>query len=174
MKKFQFLLLDAGPIIKLFELGIWDKFIELCDVTISKTVVQQECLYYEEDGARYDIDFPFEQSAQKGQIKIIEVNSSESKQEIGKLNNLNYDIHAGEMESITFLLRSPQDYIICAADGAVFRFLAYIGKKEKGISLEEILSKIGLDCQLEWRFTKKFQKKYTFIGETDRIQRANP
>lgn len=28
MKKFRFLLLDAGPIIKLFSLGIWDDFIK--------------------------------------------------------------------------------------------------------------------------------------------------
>lgn len=32
MKKFQFLLLDAGPIKKLFELGLWDKFIESCEL----------------------------------------------------------------------------------------------------------------------------------------------
>ena len=38
MKKSPFLLLDAGPIIKLFELGIWEVFIGRCDVTFSKTV----------------------------------------------------------------------------------------------------------------------------------------
>jgi hypothetical protein len=34
MRKLPFLLLDAGPIIKLFELGMWEAFIEKCDVTI--------------------------------------------------------------------------------------------------------------------------------------------
>ena len=40
MKKFNFLLLDAGPVIGLFELGvnIWELFIEKCDVTITETV----------------------------------------------------------------------------------------------------------------------------------------
>ena len=37
MKKFKFLLLDAGPIIKLFELGIWDEFISRCDITVTRT-----------------------------------------------------------------------------------------------------------------------------------------
>jgi hypothetical protein len=41
MKKFQFLLLDAGPIIKLFEMDIWDRFIKSCDVTIARTVVEE-------------------------------------------------------------------------------------------------------------------------------------
>jgi hypothetical protein len=46
MKKFQFLLLDAGPIIKLFELGLWDKFIEKCDVTIPRTIVEDETVFF--------------------------------------------------------------------------------------------------------------------------------
>lgn len=170
MKKFQFLLLDAGPVLKLFELGIWGKFIEKCEVTITRTVVQQECLYYEEDGVRYNINFPFEQATQQGHIKIVDVNPSEAKQAIDKLNHLNYDIHSGEKETIAFFLKSSEDFRICAADGAVFRFLGYIGKGEKGISLEEVLNKTGLGGQLEWRFTKKFRDKFTKIGQADKIQ----
>lgn len=41
MKRFPFLLLDAGPIIKLFELGIWEEFISRCDVTVSRTVAEE-------------------------------------------------------------------------------------------------------------------------------------
>ena len=41
MKKSPFLLLDAGPIIKLFELGFWDEFITKCDITISRTVAHE-------------------------------------------------------------------------------------------------------------------------------------
>ena len=41
MKKIQFLLLDAGPIIKLFELGVWDAFIKNCDVTVCRIVANE-------------------------------------------------------------------------------------------------------------------------------------
>ena len=41
MKKFRFLLLDAGPIIKLFELAVWDEFISRCDVTVCRTVAEE-------------------------------------------------------------------------------------------------------------------------------------
>jgi hypothetical protein len=41
MKRFQFLLLDTGPIIKLFELDLWDQFIDKCHVTVSRTVANQ-------------------------------------------------------------------------------------------------------------------------------------
>jgi hypothetical protein len=41
MKKLQLLLLDAGPIIKLFELNLWDKFLQSCDVTILRTIIPE-------------------------------------------------------------------------------------------------------------------------------------
>ena len=52
MKRFPFLLLDAGPIIKLFELGIWDDFIRKCDVTISSIVADEAQYASRED---YDV-----------------------------------------------------------------------------------------------------------------------
>jgi hypothetical protein len=167
MKKFQFLLLDAGPIFKLFELDIWEKFIKQCDVTIARTVVDQ--LIKEIDTSDY-ILYPFEQAATDGFIKIVDINPSEAKQVIYELNQLNYDIHSGEQETIAFFLQSSEDFQICAADKAVFRFLGYIGKGEKGISLEELLNKTGFGEQLEWKFTKKFRDKYTKIGQADKIQ----
>ena len=45
MKKFPFLLLDAGPIIKLFELNIWDEFLKRCDVNIPRTVAEVEVVF---------------------------------------------------------------------------------------------------------------------------------
>jgi hypothetical protein len=167
MKKFQFLLLDAGPIFKLLELGIWEKFIEQCDVTIARVVVDQ--LIKEINTSDY-ILYPFEQAAMDGLIKIVDINPSEAKQVIDKLNHLNYEIHSGEKETIAFFLKSSEDFQICAADGAVFRFLGYIGKGEKGISLEEVLNITGLGRQLEWSFTKKFRDKYTKIGQADQFQ----
>src|SRR5260221_11896557 len=38
-------MLDAGVIIELFEFGIWDVFLERCDVHISQTIVD-EALFY--------------------------------------------------------------------------------------------------------------------------------
>jgi len=72
MKKFQFLLLDAGPIIKLFEIGLWEKFIERCEITIARTVVE-EAVYTSQRGSLGYIDFPFEKAAEQGRIEIIDM-----------------------------------------------------------------------------------------------------
>jgi len=71
MKKFQFLLLDAGPIIKLFELGIWDTFIKKCDITISK-IVADEAKWASQEFQDISIDLEH----YKEQIKIIDVEFS--------------------------------------------------------------------------------------------------
>ena len=69
MKKIQFLLLDAGPIIKLFSLGIWDDFIKHCDVRISRIIADDQALYAD-DGTKQINLKPYEE---QDLISIIDV-----------------------------------------------------------------------------------------------------
>ena len=174
MKKLQFLLLDAGPIIKLFELGIWKTFIEKYEVTITRTVVEQ-CIYTRNsEGIEY-IDFPFEQAADKGLIRIVDVPPAEVKSFIDTFRlTPKYLIHPGEDETLAYLTKSSDDYTVCASDKAVFTALGFIQKGEKGISLEEALAKIGQSPNLEPWFKKKFREKYTRVGQIDATQDRDP
>ena len=103
MKRFPFLLLDAGPIIKLFELGIWDNFIKKCDVTIARTVAEQPVFINKDDDKEY-IDFALKPWEDKRLIKIIDVELSTVKTFYNKLS-LQYQaiIHPGEKETLAFL-----------------------------------------------------------------------
>jgi len=166
MKKFQFLLLDAGPIIKLFELGIWDEFIKRCDVTISQTVADQAKYASQEfEDIRIDLE-PYKQH-----IKIIDLEPSLVKTFYDKFSLLyKVDIHPGERETLAFLCNRTENWQLCSADSAVFKILALIGKAQQGISLEELLSQIGLSQPLEWQYSKKFRETYTRLGQIDAIQ----
>jgi hypothetical protein len=42
-------LLDAGPIIGLHELALWQQFTQLYDVAVSETVLSQEALFHSRD-----------------------------------------------------------------------------------------------------------------------------
>jgi hypothetical protein len=172
MKKFQFLLLDAGPIIKLFEIGLWEKFIERCYVTIARTVVE-EAVHTGQRGSLGYIDFPFEKAAEQGSIQIIDVAppTIQSFLQNSKIG-LKYAIHDGEAETLAFLENSSENFILCTADSAVFSALGFLDKAEKGISLEEVLHKVGLvpSQKLEWQYRKKFREKYTQLGGRDFIQ----
>jgi hypothetical protein len=160
MKKSQFLLLDAGPIIKLFSTGSWNNFIKYCDVSISRIIADNEALHTEEGEKRIDLK-PYEE---QGHIKILDVETATVKAFYEKFDRLyKVDIHPGERETLAFLFSSSENWSVCSADGAVFRVLGLLGKANQGISLEEILQKIGLPVsgQLEWKYTKKFREKWT-------------
>jgi len=142
MKKFQFLLLDAGPIIKLFELDIWDEFITRCDISILDIVANQAERKIEEllntcvDLQSYD---------KRDIVNIVDMELSVAKTFYDKFD-MQYKaiIHSGEKETLAFLCNSSENWLVCSADGAVFRVLGLLGRIEQGISLEEILEKIGL------------------------------
>ncbi len=172
MKRFRFLLLDAGPIIKLFELGFWEEFVERCDVVIARTVVEEAVRTGQRDCLSY-IDFPFEQADEQGRIKIVDMPRSAIQSFLQDSTiGVKYAVDPGEAETLAFLSNSSENFTLCTADGPVFSVLGFLDRAESGISLEELLQKLGLSTsrKLEWRFSKKFREKYTRIGRLDSIQ----
>jgi len=107
MKKFRFLLLDAGPIIKLFELGIWDKFIDKCEATFSQTVKYQA----ENVGRELGIELDIEPYKNQGLVKIFDLEPSTSKVFYDKFD-LQYkaDIHPGEKETLEHSSINPVNH----------------------------------------------------------------
>ena len=173
MKKFQFLLLDAGPIIKLFELDLWEEFIKNYDVTIVRTVAENEVVFFTKGEEKEYIDFGLGPWVEKDLIKIVDVGPLEVKNFYDKSNIRNkYDIHPGELESLAFLYgRISEDWKFCSSDGPAFAVLGFLEISDRGISLEEILLEMGrTKISLEWQYTKKFREKYTRVGQTDSIQ----
>ena len=138
MKKFQFLLLDTGPIIKLFQLGLWDNFIEKCEVTICRTVADESKYASREF---QDIRIDLNSCEQDGLIHIIDVDLSTIRAFLDKLPQ-SYAPDPGEKETLAFMFSSPEKWRVCASDHIVFKILGFFGKGEQGISLEEVLAKI--------------------------------
>ena len=160
-------MLDAGPIIKLFELRIWDQFLKRCDVSISQTVATQAKWASQEfEDVRIDLE------SYKDKINIFDIDASLAKSFLDRSNGLyKAIIHPGEKETLAFLCSSPEKYLLCSSDKAVFQVLGLLGKGEQSISLEEILEKIGLSQRnLEWKYTKKFREKYARVGQIDSVQ----
>jgi len=171
MKRFQFLLLDAGPIIKLFELGIWEAFLNTCDVAVARTVAEHEVVFAATDFGKDFLEFGLASWEEKGLISIVDVDVP-----IVKAFHNRFDaayremIHAGEEETLAFVCGSHKQWLVCAADGAVFRVLGLLGRGDQGISLEEVLQAVGLAKRLEYQFTKRFRERYTRLGASDSIQ----
>ena len=179
MKKFQFLLLDAGPVMRLFQLDIWDRFIEKCDVTMSRiTVNEVKHTYSKHQIKKIDL-LAYEQN---DLISLFDIELSKFKELSGKLPNT-YSIHDGEKETLVFMFDSSEDWRVCTTDKVVFRLLGLIGRGKQGISLEEILKHINLDSGLNWEnitpqdknwpYTKRFREKHTQEGQEDSASKNN-
>lgn len=178
MKKLRFLLLDAGPIIKLFSLGLWDAFLKHCHVTTSRIIAEDQTLYTEDGCQRINLK-PYEEQQL---ISILDVDVFAVQQFHAKFN-LSYkaDIHDGEKETLAFLCQSSEKWLLCSGDRAVFRVIGLLNKGDQGISLEEILSQIGLSVGIKWDqvtpqnkaywpYTRKFREQWTRKGQIDFVQ----
>jgi hypothetical protein len=80
------------------------------------------------------------------------------------------DLDDGEAESLAYMMKQSADFLISSGDAIVYRILGNLGRTEQGISLEEILQKIGLGLSLEWPYSKAFREKYSKDGEADMIR----
>ena len=168
MPKFQFLLFDACIIIGAHELGVWDSLIQQCTVTITSTVNQEADFWYDAHGERHEVNLNKDISAKK--INCVNVPLSQVSDFCKKFGPTYLDrMDPGEAESLAYLSFSREHWLIASADSHVFKVLGSLGLGERGISLEEILQKIGLGRDVDWKYSMEFQKKYTMKGEQDGI-----
>ncbi len=167
-QKFQLLLVDANIIIKLHELGIWEEFIKLCRVTVTEAVAYDEAHFWvDQNEVRHDFDLSHEIDREAIFCENVPLSQTE---DFLKNFDSTYAIHAGEAEPLALLFASEKNWLICSADGIVFRVLGRTGRADQGISLEEVLSQIGLGRQLDRWYTRGFREQFTQKGQEDNIR----
>lgn len=157
--KYRLLLLDANVVIYLCELGLWEKFIEKCDVTLAKTVVDEVKSY----DLRPDIE------AKK--IQCVEASLKSIRDFRVKLGAVYLDrMDPGEAESLAYLMQSRERWQLSSGDEIVYKTLGLLNRAEQGISLEEILQGIGLGRSgLDVQYTKEFRLNVTRKGQRDSV-----
>ena len=111
MKKFPLLLLDAGPIIKLFELNLWNKLLQSCDVTVSRTVIPElKWASQEFEDVRIDIV-----SYDGKGLRIIDHGTATVASFYAKLSPLYKNLiepDDGEVATLEYLLSSSEKWIL--------------------------------------------------------------
>ena len=168
--KFRLLLVDANIIIELFHLGIWDTFLAACDVHLSETVFDEAHFFEDDDGERHSINLQAYRDS--GQIIVHAVPASQLVALRSTLGmTLLEKMDPGEAELLCVLDSAPPggDYLICSADAVIFRYLGATHRSGQGISLEEILTKIGVTKPLDSLYRKAFRERYSQLGFTQGI-----
>lgn len=169
MKRWSFLLLDANVIIALFKHGIWDQVVAGCDLHVAETVVGEAHFYEDDAGARHDFDLG--SYVASGRVKQFSVAVTDV---TAFVNTFGADymekLDPGEAESLAHLERSSDEHLICSADAIVFRVLGNLDRGHQGVSLQEVLDKLGLSRRLPQQFTKAVRERWTGQGVAERLQ----
>lgn len=169
MSRLKLLILDANVVIHLHELGIWSKLIAVCDVHLPRTVID-EAEFYEADGDKRYIDL--QPDIEQQRVQVFDVSISDVKTFRDQFDPLYVGgLDPGECEALAHLCRSTEAFLISSGDAIVYRVLGRLNKSDQGMSLEEVLQKIGLQQKsLPWSCSKAFRAKYTKEGEVHAIQ----
>ncbi len=169
MKKLRFLLLDANIVIKLYELELWDAFVERCEILLPSIVVEREVRYFH--GTESDNLIDLGPYVSDGRIQQVEADTGQVQAFLNKFTpDYLGDMDPGETELLTYLTLSEDPCLACSSDAIVFRILGRLNRGEQGRSLEGLLRAVGLDRSLTWQFSEKFRLHYTERGKRDMIE----
>lgn len=149
-------LLDANIIIDLFILGYWKNIIKKYKVYIPSIIVDKEARYFESPiHGRTPIDLsPY---ISQGQIEVLYADATDYVYIQSQFDST-FILDKGEMEAIA-LMKSSQGgkHIFCTGDAAAIKALSMLNMSDRGISLEELFKKIGINPKdLEKRHQKSF------------------
>lgn len=169
MKRLSLLLLDANVVIYLFELGIWEKVVSLCDIHLARTVIDEARFYEDDQGVTHPFDLSGHVDSKA--IAAFDVLPSQMDAFFDKFDPVYLEkLDAGEAESLAYLLTASDEMLICSADAIVFCVLGNLDRSAQGISLDEVLQRIGQGRRLRSWFGKPFRDKWTAKGVEERLR----
>lgn len=168
MSRLKLLILDACVVIQLHEMGRWDEVLQRCDVHLSEIVAHREVRFDDANGVRIDLSA----AIAAGAVTTFSVPEEEI-QAFRKRFDADYlgVLDDGEAESLAHLFASKDVYLISSADRIVFRVLGNLHKSEQGISLEEILNRLGSTAsRLPRQYSKAFRELWSDTGFQERMR----
>lgn len=143
-KKSLVFLLDAGPVIRLHELGLWDGVVERAELVLPGTVARQEAHFFTDAEGRKTIDLLAQSSTGAVQVKDADAVDLERTADLFDAS-IRESVDPGELEALTLirLWDSPRPRF-CTADRLATIALCLLGFADSAVSLERLLEDVGL------------------------------
>lgn len=169
MPALKLLILDANEVIYLHETGLWQAVLSRCEVYLARTVAEEEAKFYR--GSEADEIIDLSNDITKGRIRVFDQTPTEVKQFFDRFDLVYLaSLDPGEAESLAYLMQSKDTYLISSGDAIVFRVLGLLNRSDQGISLEEVLQKVGLGRSVSKQYTKQFRERFAREGEQDAVR----
>lgn len=162
-RSLRLLLLDANIVFELHRLDLWSRVVARCEVLLARMVLDESKYFERHDGSQQRIELGRE--IEIGQVRIVDVpiamvTAFRRRFQPTFLGRLD----PGELESLAHLVEVDRECSISSADKIVWRTLGALKLGEQGISLEEILDKIGQSRRLDEPFSMRYRAKWTKVG----------
>lgn len=169
MSKPRLLLLDAGIVTRLIQWGYWYKVISSYEVHLAGTVIDEVERGYPDDNDQW-CSCSIQQYIDSGEVFRFDLSIKQLIEFASLFGSQFLDaLHGGEQESLAQLFALPEtDTAICSGDNIVFRILGAMLRGYQGISMEEVLSAIGITyIEMPHNFKKKWREQLTHKGKVE-------
>lgn len=142
--------------------------VDQCDIHLSEIVARREVKFDDANGTRIDLEAAILSIAitlfSVDAVKVEAFRARFDDSYLGVLDD-------GEAESLAYLFDAKSDFFISSADKIVYRVLGNLHRADQGVSLEEILNKIGLTAsQLPPQYGREFRQRWTQVGFEERLK----
>lgn len=167
MSRLKLLILDACVVIQLHELGRWQQVVDQCDIHLSEIVARREVKFDDANGTRIDLEPAIHSKA----ITLFSVDAVKVDAFRARFDNSYLGVlDDGEAESLAYMFDTKSEFLISSADKIVYRVLGNMNRGHQGISLEEILNRIGLTTSyLPPQYRREFRERWTQVGLEERL-----
>jgi len=165
-------LVDAGPVIALHQLGLWERFLHHAQVIVPAVVCSRETIFWPADeGAGHPIDL--HRDAAGGLLRIVCADAAAVAAVLARFDPVMRErIDAGEAEALAILSAWEGNRpAFCTADGAAARAACLLGFSDNLISLEEALRGVGLEQRrLASQFSEEKMNQWRNAGRQMRLR----
>ena len=168
----RLVLLDSDVVITLHEIGVWANILSRYEVWMTETMVKHEVLYYRDSsGEKISIDLMEHISC-----KNLYMHSVSAEQIARVLEYFDSEmcscLHSGEIEALAVMdiKRKKEGLFFCTGDAKAVEALVLMGLREKGVSLEQLLSGAGLTKKIPLHFSEKRFRQLIDKASANRIQ----
>ena len=151
----RLVILDANIIIDAFKEGFWGRIIGFYEVHVCPIIKGEANHYLNQNGERVEIDL--ESYIRDGKIYEIAATTNQFVEFKNKVTDsyLN-SIDNGEIEALALLISEGYDeFRFCTGDTAAIRGLGALYLGDRGVSLEELLTKVGGSLPFSPNYSKK-------------------
>jgi hypothetical protein len=166
--KIRCVLLDADIIIKAHELDVWQQLLNSFEICVPSIVIHREAKYYNSKSG-HSFPIKLQELVDSGEITEISASVQEMADFRSEFNSP--EIDDGETEALTVLWKKSLDgYKYCTADRAAIIVSCLMDLHHHVVSMETLLSSIGISRPLRSTCQEDVFKKIVNDGLARKIQ----